>query len=118
MKGGKSAREGGGRYQREVAEYLGMRNLWPLPGIDITDGRTWGISAKKLGGGFPETVERILEDAEIHTRKKLPEGTGISVIGKNKPKHNLIHDLCMMRLKTLKWILTELEELERLRKHG
>lgn len=116
MKTGKEAHEEGGKYQKEVAEYLEMVNLWPLPGIDIADGELFGISAKKLGGGFPETVEGLLEDAEVSTRKKVPGSTGILVIGKANTKRYISQDLCSMRLSIFKWILSELRELHQLRK--
>lgn len=110
MKTGKEAHEQGGKYQKEVAEYLGMVNLWPLPGIDIADGELFGISAKKLGAGFPETMERLLEDAEISTNKKIPGASGILVIGKAKTKRYIGEDLCVMRLNILKWMLDQLKE--------
>lgn len=109
MKQGKEAHKEGEKYQKEVAEYLGMVNLWPSPGIDIADGELFGISAKKLGAGFPETVERLLEDAEISTSKKIPGASGILVIGKEKPKRYIGEDLCVIRLNILKWMLSELK---------
>ena len=112
MKQGKEAREEGSKYQKEVAEYLGMVNLWPLPGIDVYDGQIFGVSTKKLGDGFPDTVERLLEDAEVSTRKKLPGGVGILVLGRSEMKRYIGQDLCIMRLDIFRWILRRLREMD------
>lgn len=110
MKEGKESREKGGKYQREIADYLGMRNLWPFPGVDIIDGDRFGVSAKKLGGGFPDTVENLLREAEYHVRRKIPGSTGVLVIGKEKEKRYTGDDLCIMRVNLFKWICTQLKE--------
>lgn len=111
MKIGKSARNKGEKYQSDIAKYLGMRNFWPMPGIDISDGKLWGISTKQIEA-YPETIEAILEEAESQTRKKLPGGIGIAIIGKPGRKRTPVLDLCFMRVSTYKWILFQLKKLE------
>lgn len=118
MAEGKEAREKGGKYQKEVADYLGMVNLWPLPGIDIADREIFGISTKILGSGFPETVEVLLREAEFHTRKKIPGSVPVLVIGKEKGKRYTGDDLCIVRLNLFKWIVRELRELKELRERN
>jgi len=107
MRSGKMAYKSGKKHQDKVAEYLGMRNRWPLKGIDII-GPVFSIEAKSLGVQYPGMVERWLQDAEFRTRKARPEAaTGLNLHNENED--NLDHDLIILRMKDFRWLLERLE---------
>lgn len=80
---GKKAQRRGKEHQRRLAKFLGMKDNWPFPGIDI-EGKVFCVSAKSFETGYPETVERLLEEAEVMTAKKRPGAIPVLNIHKTK----------------------------------
>lgn len=118
MDRGRKAHRRGKEHQRRIAKFLGMKDNWPFPGIDI-EGKIFCLSAKsRESSEFPQTVEKWLEDAEVMTVKKRPGAVAVLNIHKTKgdkrdEKGRLLgirEDLLVMRLESFKWILGIIEK--------
>lgn len=116
MDRGRKAHRRGKEHQRRVAKFLGMKDNWPFPGIDI-EGKVFCLSAKSREEGYPETVEKWLEDAEIMTTKKRPGSVAVLNIHKTGGDKRddlgrllgIRMDLVVMRLDSFRWILEKIE---------
>jgi len=109
MKSGARARRRGKDHQARVALYLNMQNRWPYFGEDVR-GNCFSVEAKTLDSGYPQTVEAMLQEAEVHASKARPGAVAVLNIHKSGSGKRLDGDLMIMRMKDFRWMAENLKE--------
>ena len=104
MKSGARARRRGKDHQKRVAEFMGWQNRWPYFGEDIR-GAEFSVEAKTLDSAYPQTVETMLQEAEVHANKARPGAVAVLNIHKSGSGKRLDGDLMIMRMKDFRWMV-------------